>query len=64
MADGIQLIKTKNIITADPARKYIVVSAPGKRLERRCKGKRICFIYAKLTLENNLPYEQDISGNL
>ena len=33
VADGIQLTKTKQIIEQDPDRRYIVVSAPGKRFE-------------------------------
>ena len=33
VADGIQLTKTKQIIDRDPDRRYIVVSAPGKRFE-------------------------------
>ena len=33
VADGIQLTKTKEIIEHDPDRRYIVVSAPGKRYD-------------------------------
>ena len=33
VADGIQLTKTKAIIEHDPDRRYIVVSAPGKRFD-------------------------------
>ena len=57
LADGIQLIKTKNIITADPARKYIVVSAPGKRYEGDVKVTDLLYL-CKAHIENNLPYEQ------
>ena len=35
VADGIQLTKTKQIIEADPERRYIVVSAPGEKVRRR-----------------------------
>lgn len=31
MADGNVMLKVKNILESDPARKYVVVSAPGKR---------------------------------
>lgn len=31
VADAIQLSKVKNIILSDPDRKYVIVSAPGKR---------------------------------
>lgn len=57
LADGIQLTKTKNIITADPQRKYIVVSAPGKRYEGDVKVTDLLYL-CKAHIENNLPYEQ------
>ncbi len=31
MADGITLLRVKNILEIDPARRYVVVSAPGRR---------------------------------
>lgn len=31
MADGNNMLRVKNIIESDPARRYVVVSAPGKR---------------------------------
>ena len=31
MADGITMLRVKSIIESDPARRYVVVSAPGKR---------------------------------
>lgn len=57
LADGIQLTKTKNIITADSQRKYIVVSAPGKRYEGDVKVTDLLYL-CKAHIENNLPYEQ------
>ena len=33
VADGIQLGKIRDIIEADPERRYVVVSAPGKRFD-------------------------------
>lgn len=34
VADAIQLMKIKKIIEADSERRYIVVSAPGKRFDK------------------------------
>ena len=44
VADGIQLTKTKEIIRHDPDRKYIVVSAPGKRFEGDSKITDILYL--------------------
>ena len=33
LADAIQMNKVKEIIESDPARRYVVVSAPGKRFD-------------------------------
>lgn len=57
LADGIQLTKTKSIIEADPDRRYIVVSAPGKRFEGDSKVTDLLYL-CKAHIENNLPYEQ------
>jgi len=57
VADGIQLTKTKQIIQADPDRKYIVVSAPGKRFEGDSKITDLLYL-CKTHMEHNLPYEQ------
>ena len=57
LADGIQLTKTKKIIMADPDRKYIVVSAPGKRYEGDVKVTDLLYL-CKAHIENHLPYEQ------
>ena len=35
VANAEQFKKIKNIIEQDPTRRYIVVSAPGKRLDRK-----------------------------
>ena len=37
VADAIQMKKVKEIISADPERRYIVVSAPGKRFAEDSK---------------------------
>lgn len=57
VADGIQLTKTKQIIEADPERKYIVVSAPGKRFEGDNKITDLLYL-CKTHMEHNLPYDQ------
>ncbi len=57
VADGIQLTKTKQIIDQDPDRKYIVVSAPGKRYEGDSKITDLLYL-CKTHIEHNLPYEQ------
>ncbi len=57
VADGIQLMKTKQIIAADPDRKYIIVSAPGKRFDGDNKITDLLYL-CKTHMEHNLPYEQ------
>lgn len=57
VADAIQLTKTKQIILADTERKYVVVSAPGKRYEGDNKVTDLLYL-CKTHIEHNLPYEQ------
>ena len=57
VADGIQLTKTKQIIEADPDRRYIVVSAPGKRFDGDSKITDLLYL-CKTHAEHNLPYDQ------
>ena len=57
VADGIQLIKTKQIIEQDPDRKYIVVSAPGKRFDGDSKITDLLYL-CKTHIDHNLPYDQ------
>lgn len=57
VADAIQLTKTKEIIEADKDRKYIVVSAPGKRYDQDNKITDLLYL-CKTHIEHNLPYEQ------
>lgn len=57
VADGIQLTKTKQIIGQDPDRRYVVVSAPGKRYESDNKITDILYL-CKTHIEHNLPYDQ------
>ncbi len=57
VADGIQLNKIKEIIMSDPERRYIVVSAPGKRFDGDNKITDLLYL-VKTTMENMLPYDQ------
>lgn len=57
VADAIQIGKTKSIIEADPQRRYIVVSAPGKRFDGDTKVTDLLYL-CKTHIEHNLPYEQ------
>lgn len=57
VADAIQIGKTKKIIEADSDRKYIVVSAPGKRFDGDTKVTDLLYL-CKTHIEHNLPYEQ------
>ncbi|MGN0659754.1 MAG: aspartate kinase [Emergencia sp.] len=57
VADGIQLMKTKQIIEADADRRYIVVSAPGKRFDGDNKITDLLYL-CKTHMEHNLPYDQ------
>ena len=56
VADVIQLRKIKDIIKSDPERRYIVVSAPGKRFEGDNKITDLLYL-VKTTMENMLPFE-------
>ena len=57
VADGIQLRKIKDIIEADSDRKYIVVSAPGKRYDGDNKITDLLYLCGT-HMEHNLPYDQ------
>ena len=57
MADGIQLSKVKQIIEADKDRRYVVVSAPGKRYDGDSKITDLLYL-CKTHMEHNLQYEQ------
>ncbi len=57
VADAIQLTKMKQIIESDPARKYVVVSAPGKRYDGDSKITDLLYL-CKTHIEHNVSYEQ------
>ena len=57
VADGIQLEKMRKIIMSDPERRYIVVSAPGKRFTGDNKITDLLFL-CLTQMENNIPCDQ------
>ncbi|MBK5252883.1 MAG: aspartate kinase [Peptostreptococcaceae bacterium] len=57
VADAIQFKKTKEIVLSDKDRRYVVVSAPGKRFEGDTKITDVLYL-CKAHIEHNLPYEQ------
>ena len=57
VADGIQIRKTKEIINADDDRRYIVVSAPGKRYDTDNKITDLLYL-CKTHKDHNVPYDQ------
>ena len=57
VADGIQLGKIRQIVESDPERRYVVVSAPGKRFDGDSKITDLLFM-CKAQADHNIPYEQ------
>ena len=57
VADGIQLGKIREIIDADPERRYVVVSAPGKRFDGDSKITDL-LLMCKAQADSNIPIEQ------
>jgi aspartate kinase len=57
VADAIQIEKMKRIIESDPDRKYVVVSAPGKRFEGDNKITDLLYL-CKAQIDHNAPYDQ------
>ena len=57
VADGIQIRKTKDIIKSDKDRRYIVVSAPGKRFDEDSKITDLLYL-CKAHKDHNVPYDQ------
>ena len=56
VADASQIRKIKEIIEADEERRYVVVSAPGKRYNGDSKITDL-LIMLKAVIDNNIPYE-------
>ena len=57
VADAIQLSKIKEIIESDEERKYVIVSAPGKRFDGDSKVTDLLYL-CKTHIEHNVPHEQ------
>ncbi|MDR1571701.1 MAG: aspartate kinase [Clostridiales Family XIII bacterium] len=57
VADAIQIEKTRKIIEADPDRRYVVVSAPGKRFDGDNKITDLLYL-CKAQIDHNAPYDQ------
>jgi len=56
-ADGIQIRKIKAIVDGDPCKKYVVVSAPGKRFSTDSKITDMLYLI-KTQVDMGAPYEQ------
>lgn len=56
VADPSQIKKIRDIVDADPERRYVVVSAPGKRYSGDTKITDL-LIMLKAVIDNNIPYE-------
>ena len=56
VADPAQIRKIREIVEADPERRYVVVSAPGKRYSGDSKITDL-LIMLNAIIENNIPYE-------
>ena len=57
VADAIQMRKVREIINADPERRFIVVSAPGKRFAEDSKLTDLLYL-CKTHIEHNVPFHQ------
>lgn len=57
VADAIQLAKLRKIVEHDPERKYVVVSAPGKRFSDDNKVTDLLYL-CKAHIDHNVGYEQ------
>ena len=57
MADAIQLGKVKKIIESDPNRRYVIVSAPGKRFDGDNKMTDLLYL-CRTHIEHNVSYDQ------
>ena len=57
VADTIQLMKVRDILMADKNRRYVVVSAPGKRYEQDTKMTDLLYL-CHTHLVNHLPWDQ------
>lgn len=57
VSDAIQLAKVKSIVESDPDRRFVVVSAPGKRFNEDNKITDLLYL-CKTHIDHNVPYDQ------
>lgn len=57
VSDAIQLAKVKKIVESDPDRRFVVVSAPGKRFNEDNKITDLLYL-CKTHIDHNVPYDQ------
>lgn len=57
VSDAIQLAKVKKIVESDPGRRFVVVSAPGKRFNEDNKITDLLYL-CKTHIDHNVPYDQ------
>lgn len=57
VSDAIQMAKVKKIVEADPDRRYVVVSAPGKRFNEDNKITDLLYL-CMAHIDHNVPYDQ------
>jgi aspartate kinase len=57
VSDAIQLAKVKKIVESDSDRRYVVVSAPGKRFNEDNKITDLLYL-CKAHIDHNVPYDQ------
>lgn len=57
VSDAIQLAKVKNIVESSPDRRYVVVSAPGKRFDEDNKVTDLLYL-CKAHIDHNVPFDQ------
>ena len=63
VANAAQLQKVANIITSNPERKFVVVSAPGKRFDEDKKVTDLLIQLGKRS-EQNAPYQEELNAIL
>ncbi len=57
VADAIQLAKVKDIVDKDSERRYVIVSAPGKRFDNDSKVTDLLYL-CKTQIDHNIPCDQ------
>lgn len=57
VSDAIQLAKVRKIVESDPERRFVVVSAPGKRFNEDNKITDLLYL-CKAHIDHNVPYDQ------